>query len=54
MNSLDNLIRRKAYFAGLGLADSLAEFKVRELMLCVEHGYNTRAEILGLLKKMGA
>ena len=56
MNKLDDLIRGKAsaYFVGLGLADSLTQFKVEELMLCVERGYNTRAEILGLLKKIGA
>ena len=52
MNLLDKSIERKAYeyFTGLGLTESLVQFKITELKICVDRGYNTRAEILGLLK----
>ena len=54
MNKLDQLIERKAYeyFSSLGLAQSLVEFKIRELQICVAQGYNSRSEILQLLKKV--
>lgn len=54
MNKLDQLIERKAYeyFSTLGLAQDLVEYKIKELQICVTRGYNSRAEILGLLKKV--
>lgn len=53
MNLLDKRIERLAfeYFTELGFADSLVQFKIKELKICTERGYNSRAEILGLLKK---
>ena len=56
MNMLDKRIQRLAfeYFTELGLNDSLVQFKIKELQICTERGYNTRAEILGLLKKVAA
>lgn len=55
-NKLDALIERKAYelFTAQGLNYSLIEFKITELQICVTQGYNTRAEILRLIKKAGA
>ena len=54
MNKLDQLIERKAYeyFSTLGLAQDLVEFRVKELQICITQGYNSRAAILGLLKKV--
>lgn len=56
MNTLDKLIERKAYelFTAQGMDFALVQFKIKELQICVERGYNTRAEILRLLKKAGA
>lgn len=56
MNLLDKLIERKAfeYFTDCGFENSLVEFRIKELKMLIEQGYNTRAEILGLLKKVGA
>ena len=53
MNKLDQLIERKAYelFTAQGLDISLIQFKIKELAVCVERGYNTRAEILSLINK---
>jgi hypothetical protein len=55
MNKLDKLIERKAFelFTEMGLDASLVQFKIKELKICVLRGYNTRAEILGLIKKAG-
>ena len=56
MNKLDKLIERKAfeYFTDCGFEASLVQFKIKELQICVERGYNTRSEILSLLKIAGA
>lgn len=53
MNRIDQLIERKAYeyFSGLGIAPSLVEFKIKELQICIDRGYNSRAEILRVIKK---
>jgi len=53
MNKLDRLIERRAFelFTSWELRPSLVQFKIRELQICIEQGYNSRAEILGLIKK---
>jgi hypothetical protein len=53
MNKLDQRIERLAYelFTKQGLDFSLVQFKITELKICVERGYNSRAEILSLIKK---
>lgn len=55
-NLLDKRIERMAfeYFSSLGLHDSEVQFKIKELQICTERGYNTRAEIFSLLKKVAA
>lgn len=55
-NKLDALIERKAYelFTAQGFQYPVVEFKIKELQICVERGYNTRAEILNLIKKASA
>jgi hypothetical protein len=52
MNYLDKAIERKAYelLTAQGCSISLVEFKIKELQICVEQNYNSRAEILKLLK----
>jgi hypothetical protein len=54
MNLLDKRIERLAFehFTDLGLPTSLVEWKIKELQMCVQQGYNTRSEILSLLKKV--
>ena len=54
-NILDKVIERKAYelFSSQGLEQSLVEFKVNELLICAKRGYNTRAELISLIKKAG-
>lgn len=56
MNKLDQLIERRAYelFSSTISNKSLIDFKIRELMICVERGYNSRADILRLIKRAGA
>ena len=56
MNRLDQRIERLSYeyFTALGFDASLVQFKIKELQICILRGYNTRAEILGLLKKVSA
>jgi hypothetical protein len=53
MNKLDQLIERKSFelFTSMELHPDLVQFKIKELQICVERGYNSRAEILGLIKK---
>lgn len=55
-NKLDALIERKAYelFTAQGFNYPTVESKIKELQICVERGYNTRAEILRLIKIAGA
>jgi hypothetical protein len=52
MNLLEKRIERLAfeYFTEMGLHPSLVQFKIKELELCFTRGYNTRAEILSLIK----
>jgi hypothetical protein len=52
-NLLDKKLERLAfeYFAGLDLNPSLIQFKIKELQICVERGYNSRAELISLIKK---
>jgi hypothetical protein len=56
MNLLDRRLERLAYelFTNQGLDDSLVQFKIKELMICVDRGYNTRAELIQLVKKAAA
>jgi len=56
VNKLDKLIERKAFelFSTWGLHSDLVEFKIKELQICVDRGYNSRAEILSLIKKASA
>jgi hypothetical protein len=56
MNKLDKKIERLAfeYFTALGLEASLVQFKITELKICIDRGYNTRAEIFQLIKKAAA
>lgn len=53
MNKLDNyleaLVSRHA--ANLGLSLELRVQMVREMAICAERGYNTRAELIALTKK---
>ena len=53
MNLLQKRIERLAFelFTDMGLNHSLVEFKVNELMICIDRGYNTSAEIYSLIKK---
>ena len=52
-NALDKLIERKAfeYFSAQGVKPSLIQFKIKELLIGVQRGYFTRAEIITLIKK---
>ena len=54
MNKLDELIEKRAteYFRSLGMPEGLIEYKVLDLKILAIRGVNTRAEILGLLKKV--
>ena len=56
MNKLDQRIERLAYelFSEQGIEASLVQFKIKELKICTERGYNTRSEILMLIKKAKA
>ena len=52
MNKLDKLIITKAYtyFLLKDMHPDMVKKQVDNLMFCVQMGYNTRSEILGLLK----
>lgn len=52
MNKLDTLIETLAYdlFNEQGFVPKLIEYKIKELQICVKRGYNTRAEIISLIK----
>ncbi len=53
MNKLDNyleiLVTRHA--ANLGLSLELRDQMAREIAICAQRGYNTRAELITLVKK---
>ena len=53
MNKLDNLLERlvSRHAANLGLTIELREQMVREIAICAERGYNSRAELITLTKK---
>jgi hypothetical protein len=55
MNNYDKLILSRAtdLFTAQGFNAAAVAAKVRELHLCATAGYNTRAEILGLIKLAG-
>jgi hypothetical protein len=54
-NALDKVIERKAYdlFFAQGLDKSVIEFNIKELLTCAERGYNTKSELIRLIKKAG-
>ena len=56
MNNLDTKIKEMAYgyFTAQGLDKGLVLFKLKELEIITSRGYNTRSEIISLLKKAGA
>ena len=53
MNNLDNYLERLVtrHAANLGLSIELREQMAREIAMCAERGYNTRAELISLIKK---
>jgi hypothetical protein len=52
MNSLDTLLERlvSRYAANLGLSVEQSEQMVREIAICAIQGYNSRAELITLVK----
>ena len=56
MNLLEKRIERLAYelFESQGYPADQIPFKIKELQLCYLNGYNSRSEILGLIKKVAA
>ena len=52
MNSLDTLLERlvSRYAANLGLSVEQSEQMVREIAICAIQGYNTRAELITIVK----
>ena len=52
MNQLDILLESLVtrYAADLGLTEDRAQQMVREIAICAIQGYNTRAELITLLK----
>ena len=53
MNKLDELLERvvSRHAANLGLSQRNIDQMVKEISICVQQGYNTRAEIIQLVKK---
>jgi hypothetical protein len=53
MNKLDNLLEIlvSRHAANLGLSNDLVDQMVKEINICTIQGYNTRAELIMLLKK---
>lgn len=53
MNRLDQRLERLAFelFTAQGLEASLVQFKITELKICADRGYNSRAELIQLVKK---
>ena len=57
MNKLDNLLETlvSRHALNLGLSNENVDQMVKEISICALQGYNTRAELIGLIKKaMGA
>jgi hypothetical protein len=53
MNKLDNLLEIlvSRHAANLGLSNDLVDQMVKEINICTKRGYNTRAELIMLVKK---
>ena len=53
MNKLDNYLEIVVtrYAANLGLSLEMRDQMAREIAICVQRGYNTRAELITLVKK---
>ena len=51
-NLLDRRLERLAYelFTAQGFEPRLVQFKITELKICAERGYNSRAELISLVK----
>ena len=51
-NLLDRRLERLAYeyFTTQGYQPKEVEFKIKELKICAERGYNSRAELISLVK----
>jgi hypothetical protein len=52
MNKLDDLLETlvSRHAANLGLSNALVDQMVKEINLCTMRGYNTRAELIMLVK----
>ena len=52
MNKLDRRIERLAFelFTAQGFHPATVQAKIQELKICTDRGYNSRSEILALLK----
>ena len=53
MNKLDNLLENlvSRHAANLGLSQRNVDQMVKEISICAMQGYNTRAELIALVKK---
>jgi hypothetical protein len=51
-NLLDRKLERLAFelFTAQGFEPSLVQFKITELKVCAEQGYNSRAQLISLVK----
>jgi hypothetical protein len=51
-NLLDRRLERLAFefFTAQGHHPKTVQFKIKELKICAEQGYNTRAELISLVK----
>ena len=51
-NLLDRRLERLAYelFTAQGHHPKTVQFKIKELKICAEQGYNSRAELISLVK----
>ena len=51
-NLLDRRLERLAFelFTAQGHHAKTVQFKIKELKICAEQGYNSRAELIGLVK----
>ena len=51
-NLLDRRLERLAYelFTAQGYHPKIVQFKIKELKICAEQGYNSRAELISLVK----
>ena len=52
-NLLDRKLERLAYeyFSAYGMRSDLVQYKIKELKICAQQGYNSRAELIILIKK---